>query len=93
MDASSWGVAARTLTDLLTRHPRYSDAPRAMLELAECERRLGHLSSAETWLTRAARSPSVAREAERQLARVRAERRASDHSFDSEMAAEPAEAH
>jgi len=55
---------------LLRRFPAYGDAPRAMLELADCYRRVGRLSDARTMLLRAQRYQSVAPAAQRELMRV-----------------------
>jgi hypothetical protein len=63
---------------LLAEHPDYADAPRAMIELAECDRRLGRLDDADRWLTRAETFPSVSADARRERVRVSAERRAVD---------------
>jgi len=63
---------------LLADHPDYADAPRAMIELADCDRRLGRLDEAERWLSRAESFPSVSADARRARSRITAERRALD---------------
>lgn len=65
---------------LLTDHPDYADAPRAMIELAECDRRLGRLDDADHWLVRAETFPSVAADARRARVQITAARRAADHA-------------
>ena len=47
-----------------------------MIELAECQRRMGRIEAAEHSLERATRFPSVRTEAERALSRIRMEYRA-----------------
>lgn len=65
---------------LLAAHPDYAEAPRAMIELAECDRRLGRLDDAERWLARAESFPSVSADARRLRTRVAAEQRAVDRA-------------
>lgn len=65
---------------LLAEHPDDADAPRAMIELAECDRRLGRLDDAERWLVRAEAFPSVSAEARRERTRVATEQRAVDRA-------------
>lgn len=72
---------------LLSEHPDYADAPRAMIELAECDRRLGRLDEADRWLARAEAFPSVSADARRARTRVSTERRAVDTSTTGAAAA------
>ena len=74
---------------LLTRHPTYADAPRAMVELGRCLRGLGRLSAARTWLERAQGFPSTSTLARHELARVTAMERAQERAVDSAAASEP----
>lgn len=67
---------------LLTDHPDYADAPRAMLELADCDRRLGRFGDAERWLTRAETFPSVSADARRLRTQVATARRAAERPVD-----------
>ncbi|MFO0680594.1 MAG: tetratricopeptide repeat protein [Sandaracinus sp.] len=62
---------------LLTTHPDYADAPRAMIELADCDRRVGQLDEAARWLARAETFPSVSADARRERARLETARAAS----------------
>jgi hypothetical protein len=75
--------AAPRYRSLLADHPDFADAPRAMLELAECDRRLGRIDEADRWLARAEAFPSVSAEARRARSRIDAEQRAYDRSVDS----------
>jgi hypothetical protein len=68
--------AAPRLRALLAEHPEFADAPRAMLTLAECERRMGHLDRADSLLAQAEGYPSVSGEARRARARVQTAMRA-----------------
>lgn len=68
--SGSLADAARTYERLLSEHDDYASAPRAMVELADVYRRSGSISSARRWLERAARFPSVASDARRELARL-----------------------
>jgi len=74
--AGDCGQAVQQYTRLLSRFPRYGQAPQAMIELAGCYRRLGRLSEARTWLTRAQRHTAVAAIARRELVLVDAMDRA-----------------
>ncbi len=65
---------------LLAEHPDYADAPVAMMELAECDRRLGRLDEADRWLARAEAFPSVSADARRARTRIAVEQRAVDRA-------------
>ena len=75
---------------LLAEHPDYADAPRAMIELAECDRRLGRLDDADRWLIRAESFPSVSADARRARVRIATEQRAVDHAGSSSSGASAA---
>jgi hypothetical protein len=86
-DAGHCDQAVPRYRTLLAEHPDMPEAPQAMLELAECDRRLGHLDEADRWLARAETFSSVSAEARRARVRVRAQRDALDHaSMDMEAA-------
>lgn len=55
---------------LLTRYPSSSEAPQAMVEVAEIYRRMGLPTRARRWLERAAEVPAVASAARRELLRL-----------------------
>ena len=71
----------------LARSFKHPDAPIAMLEVADCYRRVGRLADAQRWLERATKSPRVAAAARRELEGVRRMR-----LQQAKPAAEPAEA-
>lgn len=72
---------------LLADHPDYADAPRAMIELADCDRHLGRFDDAERWLTRAEAFPSVSADARRVRTLVATGRRAAEPPVDRAGAA------
>ncbi|AKF06436.1 Fe-S oxidoreductase [Sandaracinus amylolyticus] len=72
----AYGECVRQYQSLLSRHPRYADAGRAWLELAECQRRSGRVADAQRSLERAQTIPSVRADATRELSRMRIEERA-----------------
>ncbi len=90
----SCGAAVRTYEGLLARYPAYSGRPEAMIEAADCYRRLGQLSAARRHLERASQVPSVASRAQQELTRLAMAERAADRQPASatSVAAEPAEA-
>ncbi len=91
--ANRCNLAAPQFRSLMSRFPRYSGTPRAMIELAECYRQLGRLSDARATLERAQRHASVAAEARRQLLHIRQMERAArrmDRMEADEAAAEAA---
>lgn len=55
---------------LIARFPTYEETGRALLELAQCQRRMGELSAAAHTLERARRHASVRAEAGRELSRI-----------------------
>jgi hypothetical protein len=82
-DAARRGAHAECVTQygaLLEAHPTYGERGRALIELAECQRRLGRIDAAGRSLEQARRYPSVRADAERELARVRVEQRAAEHA-------------
>ena len=68
---------------LLRDHGDYADAPRAMLELGECQRRLGRLDAAAAWISRAERFASVSADARRARVRLETEAAASERASDT----------
>lgn len=92
--AGSLLEATRAYERLLSEHPDYGSAPRAMIELAEVFRRRGSISSARRWLIRAEGYASVAPDARRELARLDAMSRAASIDMADDTAeataAEPA---
>jgi len=76
--ANRCNLAEPQYRSLLSRFPRYSGTPRAMMELAGCYRQLGRLSDARATLEGAQRHASVATEARRELMRIRQMERAAD---------------
>ncbi len=69
---------------LLRDHADYADAPRAMLELADCLRRVGRLDAAATWIARAERFPSVSADARRARVQLESQAEASRRASSSE---------
>jgi hypothetical protein len=65
---------------LLSHYPTASEAPRAMLEVAEIYRRLGLVTRARRWLERAAEQPAVAAAARREMLRLDAAERSAVES-------------
>ncbi len=63
--------------DLLQRFPSYAQLPQAMIEAADCQRRLGRLRQARTLLERAQRYASTRATASRELQRIETLERAS----------------
>jgi TolA-binding protein len=74
--ANRCNMAAPQYRALMSRFPRYSGTPRAMIELADCYRQLGRLSDARATLEQAQRHASVAAEARRELLHIRQMERA-----------------
>lgn len=75
-------AATRSYERLLGRYASYSGAPEAMIEAADCYRRLGQLSAARRWLERAQTQPSVAARARQQLQALAARERAGERGPD-----------
>lgn len=71
---------------LAARHPSYGESGRALVELAECQRRLGQLTAAARTLERAQQHASVRADATRELARVRMAERAAEVELDQPAA-------
>jgi TolA-binding protein len=67
----SCGEAAPHYESLLGRFSDYDEAPRAMLELGDCYRRMDQLEQATRWLKRAKQHDETKELAERGLERVR----------------------
>jgi TolA-binding protein len=91
--ANRCNLAAPQYRSLMSRFPRYSGTPRAMIELADCYRQLGRLSDARATLEQAQRHASVAAEARRQLLHIQQMERAArrmDRMEADEAAAEAA---
>lgn len=63
--------------DLLQRFPSYAQLPQALVEAADCQRRLGRLRQARTLLERAQRYASTRAVASRELQRIETLERAS----------------
>jgi hypothetical protein len=78
--AGRCGEAIPRYETLLRDHPEYADAPRAMLELGECQRQLGRLDAAASWIARAERFPSVSADARRARVRLEAQVEASERA-------------
>lgn len=79
--------------DLMQRFPSYAQLPQALVEAADCQRRLGRLRQARTLLERAQRYASTRAVASRELQRIEtleraSRRRARPASADSYEAAE-----
>lgn len=78
--------------DLFQRFPSYAQLPQALVEAADCQRRLGRLRQARTLLERAQRYASTRAVASRELQRIetleRATRRRARPATDSYEAAE-----
>lgn len=78
--------------DLFERFPSYAQLPQALVEAADCQRRLGRLRQARTLLERAQRYASTRAVASRELQRIetleRASRRRARPAADSYEAAE-----
>ncbi|UJR80946.1 zf-HC2 domain-containing protein [Sandaracinus amylolyticus] len=74
----AYAECVRQYQSLLSRYPRYSDAGRALLDLAECQRRSGRIADAQRSLERAQAIPSVRADATRELTRMRMEQRAAE---------------
>jgi len=66
----SCGPALTRYEDLLRRFPGYGQAPQAMMEAADCYRRLGQLSAARRWVSRAQSYSATADAARRELLRL-----------------------
>lgn len=62
--------AVRTYEQLFAQHPGYGDLPRALLDAADCQRRLGRITAARRLLVRAEGYPSTEAEARRELQRL-----------------------
>jgi hypothetical protein len=62
--------AVRVYSSLFTRYPAYTELPRALVEAADCQRRLGNVSQARTLLVRAEGYPSTQADAQRELRRL-----------------------
>jgi TolA-binding protein len=80
-------------SDLFQRFPSYAQLPQALVEAADCQRRLGRLRQARTLLERAQRYASTRAVASRELQRIEtleraSRRRASPAAADSYEAAE-----
>lgn len=58
---------------LLSRFPDYERGPQAMVELADCYRRIGRLEQARRWVTRAQRNRSTSAVATRLLRQIEAD--------------------
>jgi TolA-binding protein len=71
-------AAVGSYEQLLSRYRAYSGAPNAMIEAADCYRRIGQLSQARRWLEVAQGNPAVASAAQRELSRLAAAERATD---------------
>lgn len=83
-------AAVRTYEQLLGRYSSYSGAPEAMIEAADCYRRMGQYGPARRWLERASGQPSVAARARRELTVLAARERAAERAgSDQAAAAEP----
>lgn len=78
-------AAVRSYDRLLTQHSTYSGSAEAMMETADCYRRMGRISDARRMLEQAQTRPSVATRARRELADLGARERAMDRA----TAAEP----
>ncbi|MCC6874485.1 MAG: tetratricopeptide repeat protein, partial [Sandaracinaceae bacterium] len=70
--AGACRAAVGPYESLLSRYPTYPQAGQAMMEAADCYRRIGQMDRAHFWLERAQRHPVVAPRAEQELARMRA---------------------
>lgn len=84
--------AVRSYDNLLSRHGSYGGAPDAMIEAADCYRRLGQLSQARRLLERAAQNRAVASRAQRELAELSAAERAHQRAGQAQPAEAEAEA-
>ena len=74
--ANNCAAAVRTYEQLLARHRGYAGSPEAMIEAADCYRRIGRLSDARRWLTEAQSHGAVASRARRDLTTIAAAERA-----------------
>lgn len=89
--------AVRQYESLLSRFPTYPGAGSAMIEAADCYRRMGRLADARRWLVRAQSHSAVAATARREAARIDAMDRASRRpaaatAAEADVEAEAAEA-
>ncbi|MEC7521910.1 MAG: tetratricopeptide repeat protein, partial [Myxococcota bacterium] len=95
-EAGDCRAAVRSYDNLLSQHGSYRGAPDAMIEAADCYRRLGQLSQARRLLERASQNAGVAARAQRELSRLavaeREHRRASQAGAAAEAAPAEAEA-
>jgi hypothetical protein len=69
--ANSCVSAVNSYESLIERYPTYSSRPQAMIEAADCYRRLGRIDRERRMLERAMREPVVAAQAEQELTRLR----------------------